>query len=164
MSVLRLLISWLGWSAFLFPVYLLLAGTLDWQDLVIGALVAAVSAVATVAAWRVRRLHFRPRLRWLAPLSRVPGQVLIDCGVVFAALGRRLFRGQTVEGVFRTIPFDPGGDDPESAARRALILAAGSLAPNTYVIDVDRERGFLLVHQLVPTREPPGKGDREWPL
>jgi multisubunit Na+/H+ antiporter MnhE subunit len=32
--------------------------------------------------------------------------------------------------------------------------ALGSLAPNTLIVDVDRERRVLLVHQLVPTDDP----------
>jgi hypothetical protein len=31
----------------------------------------------------------------------------------------------------------------------------GSFAPNTYVLDVDRERGLILIHQLVPKPDQP---------
>ena len=51
-----------------------------------------------------------------------------------------------------------------SNARRALVVAGVSLAAEHYVIAVDRERNVLIVHQLIPSQEPPGHGDREWPL
>ena len=90
--------------------------------------------------------------------------MLADCGVVGAALARVLLKREKIEGAFRTIPFDVGGNDPESAARRALVMAGACLTPNTYVVAIDAEKGQLLMHQLVPSAEPPGGGDREWPL
>jgi hypothetical protein len=32
--------------------------------------------------------------------------------------------------------------------------ALGSLAPNTLVVEIDRDRRVMLVHQLVPTDDP----------
>ena len=152
-----------GWWLVFLPLYLLLAGGLDWQELVAGVVLSGVAALAVTATRRAGRLHFQPRWRWFYHFRRLPGRVLTDCGIVAAALARAL-RREKIEGSFRSIPFDPGGDDAESAARRALVMAGACLAPNTYVVAVDRQRGHLLVHQLVPSAEPPGRGDREWPL
>ena len=66
-------------------------------------------------------------------------------------------------GEYRDITFHPGGDDPVSAARRALVVLGVSLSPNTFVVAVDRERGLLRIHQLVPSAQPSGE-DKEWPL
>lgn len=156
--------SWVGWWVALLGVYMLFASKLAWAEAVVGAAAAALGATAAVVTARAGGLHFRPRAGWLPLLGRVPGRVLADCGVVALALWRRLVLRQAVEGVFRTVPFDPGGDDAVSAARRALVTAGISVSPNTYVVAIDRRRGLLLVHQLVASPEPPGKGDREWPL
>ncbi|MGH7170000.1 MAG: Na+/H+ antiporter subunit E [Gemmataceae bacterium] len=151
------------WLAFL-PLYLLLAASLDGQELVAGVVLSGVAALAVTATRRAGQLHFQPRWRWLYHFRRLPGKVLVDCGVVGAALARALLRREQIEGTFRTIPFDLGGEDAESAARRALVTAGACLTPNTYVVAIDAERGQLLVHQLVPSARPPGGGDREWPL
>ena len=104
------------------------------------------------------KLHFKARLRWLGRLARIPGRILLDCGIVATALFRKR------PSSFRTIPFDPGDASAEAAARRAIVTAGVSAAPNTYVVAIDRSRGLILVHQLVPTALPPGGGDTEWPL
>lgn len=153
-----------GWWLGFFPLYLLLAGQPSWQEAAAGVVLAAVAALAVTMTCRAGSLHFQPHWRWLCHFRRLPGQVLTDCAIVAAALGRALFRREQIEGVFRTIPFDPGGDDPESAARRALVMAGVCLAPNTYVVAMDRERGELLLHQLTPSAQPPGGSNREWPL
>jgi hypothetical protein len=46
-------------------------------------------------------------------------------------------------------PFEATGEDPRSAARRALAVAGGSLAPNAIVVEIDPERGVLVRHELV---------------
>jgi multisubunit Na+/H+ antiporter MnhE subunit len=156
--------SWLGWWAALLGLYLLLAAKLTGEEILVGVGAAALAATAATVTVKAGNLRFQPRLSWLRRFARLPGLVLADCGIMAAVLWRHIVQRRTVEGVFRTVPFDAGGDDAVSAARRALVTAGISLAPNTYLVDMDRERGILLVHQLVPSAETPGKGDREWPL
>lgn len=151
------------WLAFV-PLYLLLAGSLSWQELIAAVILSGVSALAVTMTCRAGHLHFQPRWHWLRHFRHLPAKVLADCLIVAAALARALLKREQIEGAFRTIPFDPGGDDPESAARRALVLAGACVAPNTYVVAVDVERGQLLLHQLVPSAQPPGAGSTEWPL
>lgn len=162
------MLNWLrygaGWWLGFLPLYLLLAASLSWQEIIAGVVLAGVAALAVTATCRAGSLHFHPHWRWLHHFRHLPGRVLADCAVVAAALARALIRREKIEGAFRTIPFDPGGDDAESAARRALVTAGACIAPNSYVVAVDRERGRLLLHQLVPSAQPPGTGNREWPL
>jgi hypothetical protein len=78
-------------------------------------------------------------LEALRPLLRWPRDLLW--------LARALVlrpRGRIVE-----VPFEATGDDPHSAARRALAVAGGSLAPNSIVVEIDAERGVLVRHDLV---------------
>lgn len=164
MSLVKTAVSWCAWWAGFFGLYLLLACKLGWDELVVGAAAAAtLGATAATVVAQAGDLHYRPRPGWLRLVLRLPWQILRDCGVVALALWKRVTR-QSVGGVFRTIPFDAGGDDSVSAARRALVTACVSIAPNTYVVGIDRQRGILLVHQMIRSSEPPGSGDREWPL
>jgi hypothetical protein len=46
-------------------------------------------------------------------------------------------------------PFEATGEDPRSAARRALAVVGGTLAPNSIVVEIDADRGVLVRHDLV---------------
>ncbi len=155
---------WLSWWVVLVGYYFLLIGKASWPETLAAGVGAAIAATAVVVTQRSGALRFRVRVRWAVHFLQLPWRVLADTGIVLAALVRRLVLRRSVHGVFRAIPFAGGGDDPASAARRALVIAGASLAPNTYVIAIDRDAELLLVHQLVPSPEPPGRGDREWPL
>jgi hypothetical protein len=52
------------------------------------------------------------------------------------------------------VPFDSGGDDPESAARRALAIMYTTIPPNFVVVGIDRKKNLMLVHQVSPTPTP----------
>ena len=68
----------------------------------------------------------------------------LDSTTVLALALRSRPTGRIVEE-----PFEATGDDPRSAARRALAVAGGSLAPNAIVVDIDSDRGVLVRHELV---------------
>ena len=152
--------SWLCLTAF----YVLLVGQIKGAEVAAGLLSGALASAAYTATKSRGNLGFAFRIAWLAHLRNLPGQVLADTGCVFGALWNLIIHRKPIRGRFLAIPFDFGGQEATSAARRALVTAAASLAPNAYVVAVDEKEGLLLLHQLVATPEPPGKGDREWPL
>lgn len=154
---------WFANGLALFGLYMLFVAKWSWEEAIAGAAVAASGATAASAVFWASGARYWPRLSWLKPLLAVPPRVLADCGVVGLAIWRQI-SGRPVAGRFRIVPFDPGEDDAASAARRALVTASVSISPNTYVVAIDRERRLLLVHQLVPSPEPPGRGDQVWPL
>ena len=90
------------------------------------------------------------RASWLAPAFRLPGQVLSDTVIVFAALWRLCTRGEQPDSGFREMPARFGDDSDEGVTRRVLLVGANSLAPNTIVLGIDRDRDVMVVHQLVP--------------
>ena len=75
--------------------------------------------------------------------------MLHDTWLLTVALWRHC-TGSPVRGVFRVVPFPSEADDDRSAARRALVTALVSVAPNTVVVGVEGAEGEMLVHQLVP--------------
>ena len=152
------------WWILLAAFWLILVDTTAFSELWAGAAAAAIATLAVLAVRVSGPVLSTPSPGWLARFMSLPVQVISDSIVVMNAIGRRLLLRQPVDGVFRAVPFDPGGDDPRSAARRALVIAGISAAPNSVVVDVDRAGGTVLLHQLIPTLEPPGGGDREWPL
>jgi hypothetical protein len=90
------------------------------------------------------------RVEWVVPALGLPGQVVRDTVTVFVALWRRLARGEQPPSGFREIPARFGGGD-EGATRRVLLVGGRSVAPNTFVLGLDKERNVMVVHQLVVT-------------
>jgi hypothetical protein len=130
-----------------------------------GSRIALAAMTGGFVAWIVTRIQalgkgHRMTAAILRYCARLPLIALAESvRVAFAALGRT-----TPEGEMTQIPFDPGGDDPDSAGRRAAVVWGLSLAPNTIVIEIDRP-GELFVHRLLPSVDRAGSGgDRKWPL
>ena len=69
--------------------------------------------------------------------------------IVFAALWRRMARGEEPPSGFRRLPVGYGDDTASGRTRRALLIGAASLAPNSIAVGLDRDTGTMLVHQLV---------------
>jgi hypothetical protein len=118
----------------------------------------AAAALAALFAQRVSaRGGVRIRARWLAPAARLPWDVLRDTGIVFAALWRRVTRGEQPASALRELPARYGGTDAESVTRRVLLVAGRSVAPNAFAAALEPGRDVLVVHELVP-RGPGARG------
>jgi hypothetical protein len=143
---LRLVLWWLV----LWGLWLLYVGQHHLQEVVAGAIAAAVSVGVVAATGRLRAYRLARgelgRAAW-----RLPWHVVLDFGVISLALLRGWPRG-----AWETFEFPVGGGDARSAGRRALAGVLGSIAPNAYVADFDRERGVAVVHRLDPRR---GRGE-----
>jgi multisubunit Na+/H+ antiporter MnhE subunit len=145
-------LAFAGWWAVLFGLWLALANRATASEVVAGLVAAAIGAGAAVRVRRQRPVVARAGaaqlLRIAGPLAGVPRDLW--------RLGRALaqgLRGRPPAGRLQEVPFAAGGDDPRAAAHRVLAVAAGSLAPNTIVVDVDAERGRLVVHRLLTERD-----------
>jgi multisubunit Na+/H+ antiporter MnhE subunit len=141
---------WLTWWIAFFFTYMLLAGVWVAEELAAASVFAAVSAtVAEVVRVQDAR-RFRPKLKWFLRAYRLPGSILSDCGVVFQALWRHLVKHEEIDGAFRAFRIPLAGKGGRASARRALLNAAISITPNTYVVGIDEDNEMVLVHQLVP--------------
>jgi len=139
----------LAWWAVLMAVWLLLVETFAVPEVVVGSVAAAAAASVAEAVRELGYVRFAPRLAWLRHAPRVAGQVLVDCGILFAALARRVIRRRDVRGVMLRVPVRYGDDSGRGAARRALLNFGVSITPNSYVVDLDPETSTVLIHQLV---------------
>ena len=135
--------AWLIWWVLLTALFVALEDSRRLEVLVLAAIVGAFGATAAVIVRASREVVLRPRARWileaLRNLRRWPG----DFVALVGALPRRP-QGRIVEE-----PFTATGEDPQSAARRALAVAGGSLSPNSIVVGIDPDRGVLVRHELV---------------
>ncbi len=116
------------------------------------ALVAAAGSVITAFAAKVvleeRLAPLRTQWRDVAQIRRLPRYVVTGTWEVLGVLARQLFLGKRAPSLLYGVPFDAGGDDEESAVRRALAIAYTTATPNFVIVGVDRERGLLVYHQV----------------
>ena len=154
------LARWLGLAAF----YLLFIDAVPVQERYAAVMAGGVGVLAfAVLQRRDRRYAFKAR--WLILYFRrlVPGIIADTYRVLIAHPLGALTGNHPSRGRFVALPFDPGGGDPTSTARRVAVLYGSSITPNAVPIFVDEEKKILVLHQLHHGRES-GAGDREWPM
>ena len=143
-----------------FAFYLLLAGALGIEQLVSAGIMTVVAV-----AWSVLlRVHGGPQrfaftwahaAPWARSVARIPADV-VRIGIILArACVRGGSPGRAVRPGFR---FGPVGD-PIEAARRASAVVAGSLTPDTFVVDIEPGGATAACHKLAAT---PAPADRDW--
>jgi multisubunit Na+/H+ antiporter MnhE subunit len=163
----RRLKFWIAWYVPLVALWLAFTATLDRNEVLLGLVAAAVGATAQELVNAQDLTRFRLEPRWLRDLWRLPWQVLTDSWLLTVVLWRWLARGDVATGQFRTLPYPVvPEDDARANARKALVTAAVSVTPNTYVVGVEGDDGLMLVHQLVPSADapvPPSMLPREGP-
>ncbi len=146
----RVLVTWLG----LLGLWLVLVGTLTALEVLAGAVAATIGAAAMELVRSRGLLGFQVRPSWLLRLWRPLVQVVPDFAFVVLALVRTIGRRELPNDAYLAVDLVGDGAAPRSAGWRALMTAAGSLAPNMVVVDVDRRRRSVLVHKLLPERGP----------
>jgi multisubunit Na+/H+ antiporter MnhE subunit len=146
--------SWVVWTIALFVAWLALVGTVAWLELVAGGCAAAIAAFAAQVVRERGLLQYRVPAAALRHARRPMVRIVPDFWILIVALVRALVSGHRPSGAYQALPFPAGGSDAQSAGARAFAIAAGSLAPNSVIVDVDREQDLMLVHTLVPGKGP----------
>lgn len=154
--------SWFAWWILLMSFWVVVDNSIRTDELLAGAGAAALAAFVAEVALYQAATRFRMRVEWLVPALSLPGQVASDTVVVFAALWRRLARGEQPPSGFRQVPARYGSDTAEGETRRALLIGGKSVAPNSFVLGLDAQREVMVIHQLVVNEgEPAGAGGAE---
>ena len=141
--------SWLVWWVLMMSFWVMIDDSVETDELLAGAGAAALAAVFAELVTYQAATRFRMRTGWLGPALRLPGQVVGDTIIVYRALWRRLVHGEQPPSAFLELPARFGDDTPEGVTRRTLLIGGTSLAPNTFVLGLDRERDVMVVHRLV---------------
>jgi multisubunit Na+/H+ antiporter MnhE subunit len=144
-TVAWVILVWVALTAF----WLLIQGEWNAIQLYAAASAATLSLVVGLGVRRWALPSARVEVRWLRRALWIPWHVVKEFGYVTLFLLRR------GEGEFRTVSFPTGGARPAERGRRAFVALATGYSPNSYVVDVDQERGEVLVHLLrsVPNGE-----------
>jgi multisubunit Na+/H+ antiporter MnhE subunit len=145
--------TWLAWWILLTAFWLMIDDSLRADELLAGAGAAALAALLVTAVRGETGERTRPRLAWLTRTATLPGQVIRDTIIVFAALGRRLTTGELPGGGYAEVP----ARSHQDATRRVAATWAGSLAPGSFVVDLDPGRDVMVVHRLTAGRPEGGR-------
>lgn len=148
-----LVLTWLAWWIVLMAFWAMLDDPTRIDEAVAGAVASALAALLATAVARQSGASARARLggdkaAWLGQALTLPGQVARDTVVVFGALARLLLRGEVPASGYAEVPVRFGGDEPADTTRRVALTWAASLAPNSFAVDLDRERDVQVVHRL----------------
>jgi multisubunit Na+/H+ antiporter MnhE subunit len=147
----RRVITWLTWWVLMMSLWVAIDDSVRSDELLAGAAAAALAAAAAEAVGHQARTRYTIRPAWLPAALRLPGQVAQETLIVFAVLARTIARRQPPpRGAFTEVPVRYGDDSPPGVTRRVLLTGARSLAPNAFVLGIDRERDVMIVHELVP--------------
>jgi multisubunit Na+/H+ antiporter MnhE subunit len=141
--------SWLNWWVLLMSFWVILDDSLDTDELLAGAAAAAIGAFLAELASYQAATRFRLRIDWASRALGLPAQVARDTFIVFWALWRRLANGEEPRSGFSTEPVRYGTQTADGKTRRALLVGAMSLAPNSFALGLDPDRDEVVVHKLV---------------
>jgi multisubunit Na+/H+ antiporter MnhE subunit len=150
--------AWLAWWVLLMSFWVILDNSIASDELLAGAGAAALGAFLAEFALYQAATRFRMRIAWVIPAFSLPGQVASDTAIVFAALWRRLVRGEQPPSGFRQVPVRYGSDTAEGETRRVLLVGGASVAPNSFALGLDAERDVMVIHQLVANQGEPASG------
>jgi len=141
--------AWVVWWILLMSFWVILDDSIALDELLAGAGAAALAAFLAELVTYQAATRVRIRAGWLAAAFGLPGEVARDTVIVFAALWRRLAHGEDPPSGFRRLPVRYGDETAEGKTRRALLVGGKSLAPNTFVLGIDRHTDTMVIHQLV---------------
>ena len=146
-----------AWWVLLTVFYWLLVFKTEPAELIAGVICGAISATAAELVRTHGSLRFAvPDWGFMRAIAALPRQTTVDTVKLGAALWRVVVRGEEVRGRVVTRPFAGArGKSPEAAGRRAAAKLIGSVSPNTLVVGFAPDKDLVLLHQLVPTDEPP---------
>ena len=142
--------AWLAWFAVLNLLWLVLISAWVLEEAILGLFASAVAATAAEAVREQGLAGFRLRIRWLWKVRVLPWRAVRESWLVLVILARHIAGRAPARGRFRLVPVTLPEDPHEQAAKRALLTAGESFAPNGYVLTINNREGLMLMHELVP--------------
>lgn len=134
-------------------VWILYTSSPRMPELCVGIAVAILGVIGRAIVRASGFAVFRPRLLWVSLAALEPWYVVIGAGRLTINLARAILHKRSLAR-FHAVPFDTGGDDPESSARRTLVTAYLTIPPDSVVVGIDRKHHELLLHEIQPSSVP----------
>lgn len=138
---------WVAWFVLLFALYQLVEDSPVPDELIAGAILAALGAFAAVRLFAVADTRYAAQWSALRLLIAAPPQIARGTLRVGAAIVRSFWEGDALKGALDRRPFEFGPmDDPRAATRRALTTYRISLSPDSVVAMLEPNQ--IAVHRL----------------
>ncbi|MFL5813717.1 MAG: hypothetical protein ACJ763_09075 [Bdellovibrionia bacterium] len=134
--------------------WFMLTAKVNFQEFCAGALTTLVSLFAVHLCVEVPFSRLSNIPRYIFQIWRIPLSIPSGLYQVFSALFLALFSckgqmGAKQRSDIQAIPFEPGAaDDPEAEFRRTLALTLPTCTPNFVAIDIERDQGLYIFHQV----------------
>lgn len=125
--------------------WVLFTGSFSLHELVLGAAFTALTLGVTSLAWRDMGILFKPTVRQVFCLWRIPWYVLHDSVEVSLVLAKDMMGIREAGSHFRAVTF-PSDTEKHDIARAVLATTGTTMTPSTIVLGVEDDR--LLLHQL----------------
>ncbi len=123
------------------------------NEAVAGVFAAAFGAVGDALLKAEGYAKFRPKLKWLPLIFTEAWYTLDGTWAILLALMKHI-AGRNSEAQFKVIRMPAQGDDPETWARRTLLITYMTISPNVIVVGIDAGKNEVLVHQISPAGVP----------
>lgn len=146
---LRLLGTWIGFVC----LWVLFVYSVSTSEIIAAGIAAALTVFSGFVIFRIIPACFKPRLRWIAQMYRLPAMVAQDLWLLFKCLVREIVR-QPLPSTFVTARLLTESERCRAAAQRVLAILFVSTTPNSIVLDIDVERNQLFYHLAEPARAP----------
>ena len=121
--------------------------TLRWHELLLGLGAVVLSVTSCLFVVGTLPLQFKPKLREIAQIWRLPAYVVIDLAHIIRVLILD-FAGRRAPSLFRSALWGPVENNGRDTAKRALAVAYTTISPNCIVVGIDCGRKQILFHQL----------------
>ena len=125
--------------------WVLFTGSGSLHELIFGAAFTALTLAITALAWRDMGILFKPSVRQVFCLWRIPWYVLHDSVEVSLILAKDVFGVREAGSHFRAAAF-PSDTEKHDISRAVLATTGTTMTPSTIVLGVEDD--LLLLHQL----------------
>lgn len=125
--------------------WILFVATFTIHELLLGAGFAIFSLAVSGLAWHELSVRFRPSIKQLVLLWRVPGYVLRDSYEVTLILVKDILHIRRAGSLYRAAPFSPRPSQ-HGDAQVVLAITGTTMTPSIIILGYADQR--LLLHQL----------------
>jgi len=126
----------------------------DPWEVLVGVPAAALATWASAVVAQTKLAKVGPRLRAFLAFRHLPKLALTGTWDILTVLAKHLFTDEKAPSMVKRVKYTRLSDSKEDALERALAIAYTTMTPNFVVIDIDRETGELVYHQIEETDVP----------
>lgn len=127
--------------------WIVLVGSVHLHEMLVGAVVVALSTAFCALIYRSETLPFDLRWRDVAQCWRIPWYIVSGSAEIVWLLAKDL-AGKRADSLYRVSGFRTGMRNPIDVERTALAIAFTTTAPNFIIIGIDPHQNHMLFHQI----------------